>query len=109
MNLRVPQNAGKFSSSCTIGSFSSRAQLHEWVSEWVSEWTLLIAYDDRPGTVSAPVHSKNTNTAHAHCGDIGGKHVKGSAYVMNRGIQCEEDLKPNVGLLFCIDGLSVKA
>jgi hypothetical protein len=29
MNLRVPQNAGKFSSSCTIGSFSRRAQLHE--------------------------------------------------------------------------------
>jgi hypothetical protein len=23
-----------FSSSCTIGSFSRRAQLHEWVSEW---------------------------------------------------------------------------
>jgi hypothetical protein len=33
MNLRVPKNAGKFSSSCTIGSFSRRAQLHEWVSE----------------------------------------------------------------------------
>jgi hypothetical protein len=32
MNLRVPLNAGKFSSSCTIGSFSRRAQLHEWVS-----------------------------------------------------------------------------
>jgi hypothetical protein len=29
MNLRVPQNAGKFLSSCTIGSFSIRAQLHE--------------------------------------------------------------------------------
>jgi hypothetical protein len=29
MNLRVPYNAGKFSSSCTIGSFSRRAQLHE--------------------------------------------------------------------------------
>jgi hypothetical protein len=29
MNLRVPKNAGKFSSSCTIGSFSRRAQLHE--------------------------------------------------------------------------------
>jgi hypothetical protein len=28
-NLRVPQNAGKFLSSCTIGSFSRRAQLHE--------------------------------------------------------------------------------
>jgi hypothetical protein len=31
MNLRVPQNAGKFLSSCTISSFSRRAQLHEWV------------------------------------------------------------------------------
>jgi hypothetical protein len=29
MNLRVPQNSGKFSNSCTIGSFSRRAQLHE--------------------------------------------------------------------------------
>jgi hypothetical protein len=29
MNLRVPQNAGKFLSSCTIGGFSGRAQLHE--------------------------------------------------------------------------------
>jgi hypothetical protein len=29
MNLRVPENAGKFSSSCTIGSFSRTAQLHE--------------------------------------------------------------------------------
>jgi hypothetical protein len=29
MNSRVPQNAGKFLSSCTIGGFSRRAQLHE--------------------------------------------------------------------------------
>jgi hypothetical protein len=29
MNLRVPENAGKFLSGCTIGSFSRRAQLHE--------------------------------------------------------------------------------
>jgi hypothetical protein len=29
MNLRVSQNAVKFLSSCTIGSFSRRAQLHE--------------------------------------------------------------------------------
>jgi hypothetical protein len=29
MNLRVPQNAGKFLNSCTIGGFSRRAQLHE--------------------------------------------------------------------------------
>jgi hypothetical protein len=28
MNLRIPQNAGKFLSSCTIGGFSKRAQLH---------------------------------------------------------------------------------
>jgi hypothetical protein len=33
MNLRVPLNTGKFSSSCTIGGFSRRAQLHEGVSE----------------------------------------------------------------------------
>jgi hypothetical protein len=26
MNLRVPKNGGKFLSSCTIGSFSRRAQ-----------------------------------------------------------------------------------
>jgi hypothetical protein len=30
MNLRVPQIAEKFLSSCTIGGFSRRAQLHEW-------------------------------------------------------------------------------
>jgi hypothetical protein len=29
MNLQVPKNSGKFLSSCTIGSFSTRAQLHE--------------------------------------------------------------------------------
>jgi hypothetical protein len=29
MNLRVPQNAGKFLSNCIIGDFLSRAQLHE--------------------------------------------------------------------------------
>jgi hypothetical protein len=29
MNLQVPQNAGKFLSGCTIGSFSRRAELHE--------------------------------------------------------------------------------
>jgi hypothetical protein len=29
MNLRVPENAGKFLSSCTTGGFSTRAQLHE--------------------------------------------------------------------------------
>jgi hypothetical protein len=29
MNLRVPQNAGKFSSGCTIGGFSRRAQLRK--------------------------------------------------------------------------------
>jgi hypothetical protein len=29
MNLRVPQNPGKFLSGCAIGSFSRRAQLHK--------------------------------------------------------------------------------
>jgi hypothetical protein len=29
MNLLVPQNAGKFFNSCTIGCFSRRDQLHE--------------------------------------------------------------------------------
>jgi hypothetical protein len=29
MNLRALQNAGKFLSGCTIGSFSRRAQLHK--------------------------------------------------------------------------------
>jgi hypothetical protein len=29
MNLRVPQNVGKFLSSCRIGGSSRRAQLHE--------------------------------------------------------------------------------
>jgi hypothetical protein len=29
MNLRVPKNAGKFLSGCTIGSFSGRTQLRK--------------------------------------------------------------------------------
>jgi hypothetical protein len=29
MNLRVPKNAVKFFSSCTVGSFSRRAQLYK--------------------------------------------------------------------------------
>jgi hypothetical protein len=29
MNLRVPQNAGKLLSSCTIGGFSRRAQFDD--------------------------------------------------------------------------------
>jgi hypothetical protein len=29
MNLRVPYNVGKLFNSCTIGSFSRKAQLHE--------------------------------------------------------------------------------
>jgi hypothetical protein len=29
MNLRVPQNFGKFLSICTSGGFSRRAQVHE--------------------------------------------------------------------------------
>jgi hypothetical protein len=33
MNLRIPENGGKFLSSCTIGGFSRRAQLHESVNE----------------------------------------------------------------------------
>jgi hypothetical protein len=28
VNLRVPQNVGKFFSSCTTGGYSRRAQLH---------------------------------------------------------------------------------
>jgi hypothetical protein len=28
INLQVPQNFGKFSSSCTTGGFSKRAHLH---------------------------------------------------------------------------------
>jgi hypothetical protein len=29
LNLRVPENAEKFLSSCTTGAFSRRAQLHK--------------------------------------------------------------------------------
>jgi hypothetical protein len=29
MNLKFPQNVGKFSSNCTTGGLSRRAQLHE--------------------------------------------------------------------------------
>jgi hypothetical protein len=34
MNLRFPQNAGNFLSGCTIGSFSSWAQLHEQMNDF---------------------------------------------------------------------------
>jgi hypothetical protein len=33
LNLRVPQNAGKFLSGCTIGGSSRRAQLRKYVSK----------------------------------------------------------------------------
>jgi hypothetical protein len=33
MNFRVPWNAVKYLSSCTIGGFSRRIQFHEWVRE----------------------------------------------------------------------------
>jgi hypothetical protein len=48
MKLRVPYSFGKFLSSCTVGGFSRRAQLHDdddcydlrvtidWV--WIGEW-----------------------------------------------------------------------
>jgi hypothetical protein len=29
INIRVPQNAGKYLSSCTIGGFSRMSQIHE--------------------------------------------------------------------------------
>jgi hypothetical protein len=35
MNLRVPHNAGKFLSCCTIDGFSRWTQLHEWVTPYV--------------------------------------------------------------------------
>jgi hypothetical protein len=37
INHRAPQNAGKFLSGCTIGSYSRRVQLHECVSVDVSK------------------------------------------------------------------------
>jgi hypothetical protein len=40
MNLRVPLNAGKFLSGCTVGGFSRRAQLRERVSVLVSPTSL---------------------------------------------------------------------
>jgi hypothetical protein len=36
-NHRVPWNAGNFLSSCTIGDFSGRAELLEWVSDRMLE------------------------------------------------------------------------
>jgi hypothetical protein len=36
MNLKVPYNIRKFLSSCTIGGFSRRAQLHE-VSQFIAQ------------------------------------------------------------------------
>jgi hypothetical protein len=39
MNLRVPQNVGKFLSGCTTGSFSRRTHLHEISSLCPVAWT----------------------------------------------------------------------
>jgi hypothetical protein len=36
MNLRVPQNVGKFFSSCTTGAFSRRAHLHRVSHQQIS-------------------------------------------------------------------------
>jgi hypothetical protein len=44
MNLRIPKNAGKFLSSCTICSFSRRAQLRKKVSKYVSKQTYMHAH-----------------------------------------------------------------
>jgi hypothetical protein len=41
INLRVPWNAGKFLSNCTIGGFSRRAQLREWVRWWFT-WAVMV-------------------------------------------------------------------
>jgi hypothetical protein len=38
MKFRIPQNAGKFLSSCTIDGFTRRAQLHEKVSDSLEMW-----------------------------------------------------------------------
>jgi hypothetical protein len=40
MNLRVPQNVGKFLRSYTIGGFSRRAQLHR-ICQWIQLLTQL--------------------------------------------------------------------
>jgi hypothetical protein len=60
MNLRVPYNTGKFLSSCTFGSFSRRAQLHEWASETDSIHKYYFAFNFRkldPVFVAARVSS----------------------------------------------------
>jgi hypothetical protein len=38
MNLLVPQNAGKFLSSRTIGGFSRKAQLHRVIYIYIYIW-----------------------------------------------------------------------
>jgi hypothetical protein len=42
MNFLVPYDAGKFLRSCTTGSFSRRAQLHEWVTTIITAVTVPI-------------------------------------------------------------------
>jgi hypothetical protein len=42
MNLRVSYNYGKFLSSCTIGGFSRRAQLHEVTHVLISRLLVFI-------------------------------------------------------------------
>jgi hypothetical protein len=44
MNLRVPEAAGKFLSSFTIGGFSRRAQLHELLLQFRRE-SFILSFD----------------------------------------------------------------
>jgi hypothetical protein len=48
MNFRISYNAGKFLSSCTVYSFSRRAQLREWLSCFImmTSWPTLLTDGD---------------------------------------------------------------
>jgi hypothetical protein len=56
MNLRVPQNAGKFSGDCTICGFSRRAQLHE-----VSYSDIMISFLTPRVVILVPSHTSYTS------------------------------------------------
>jgi hypothetical protein len=53
MNIRVPELAGKFLSTCTTGSFSRRAQLRKYVTKKQNFRTQFIALN------FVPVHCVN--------------------------------------------------
>jgi hypothetical protein len=63
MNLRVPQNAGKFLSGCTIGGFSRRTQLRKMMMMIIIIITITTIFWDI--TLYSPLKVKQSICFHA--------------------------------------------